>query len=83
MGYSMATVLRVDGFSVVVRTRDHHPAHVHVFCSGDGEEAVIDLAPVGIRELRGMRAKHAVKAVRIVEDAADYLMNCWEEIHED
>ena len=76
------TVLRVDGFSVVVRTRDHLPPHVHVFCSGDDEEVVIDLAPVGVREVRGMRAKHVVRAVALVEDAAEYLMNCWEEIHE-
>jgi len=82
MGYSMATVLRVDGYSVVIRTRDHQPPHVHVFCSGDEEHVVLDLVPVGIRELYGMRPKHVVRAVRIVEDAVQYLQTCWEEIHE-
>ena len=79
----MGTVLRVDGFSVVVRTRDHEPPHVHVLCSGDEEEVVVDLLPVGVRELRGMRAKHVVQAVEIVEDAAEFLIECWREIHEE
>ncbi|HEX6746998.1 MAG TPA: DUF4160 domain-containing protein [Longimicrobium sp.] len=67
---------------MIIRTRDHEPPHVHVYCSGYEEHVVLDLVPVGVRELRRMRPKHVVKAVRLVEDAADYLMNCWEEIHE-
>jgi hypothetical protein len=78
----MGTVLRVDGFSVVVRTRDHEPPHVHVLCSGDEEEVVIDLLPVGVRELKGMKARHVVEAVEIVEDAVEFLIECWREIHE-
>ncbi|HEX8905391.1 MAG TPA: DUF4160 domain-containing protein [Longimicrobiaceae bacterium] len=78
----MGTVLRVDGFSIVIRTRDHEPPHVHVLCSGDDEEAVIDLAPVGVRDVWGMKAKHVVRAVEIVEDELDYLIECWREIHD-
>lgn len=37
----MVTVLRAEGFRIVIFTNDHEPAHVHVF--GDGE-AKIDLA---------------------------------------
>lgn len=78
----MATVLRVDGFSVVIRTHDHEPPHVHVFCSGDEEEAVIDLTPVGVRDVWRMRAKHVVEAVEIVEEELEYLIQCWRQIHE-
>lgn len=78
----MGTVLRADGYIVVIRTRDHHPPHVHVYCSGFEEEVVVELLPVAVRELRGMRMKHVVRAVEIVEEHAEYLLTLWEAIHE-
>lgn len=35
----MATVLRQDGFSLMIYTRDHEPMHVHVWYQGG--EAII------------------------------------------
>jgi hypothetical protein len=40
----MITVHRAAGFSVVIFTNDHEPAHVHVFKDG---EAKINLAGPG------------------------------------
>ena len=34
----MITVLRADGFRIVIFSDDHQPAHVHVF--GDGEAKI-------------------------------------------
>ena len=78
----MGTVLRADGYTVVIRTRDHNPPHVHVFCSGFEEEVVIELSPVAVRELRGMKMKHVVRAVEIVQDHVEYLLTLWEAIHD-
>jgi hypothetical protein len=53
----MPTVLRVDGFRIVIfaSQREHGPAHVHVFHSG--EEVVIELRTseegVAVRDFRG------------------------------
>ena len=47
----MVTVLRSDGFRVVIYPNDHRPAHVHVI--GAGKEAVFNLhCPKGPPELR-------------------------------
>ena len=77
----MSTVLRADGYQVVVYTRDHLPPHVHVFLGGGEEEVVVCLDPVAIREIRGMRLQHVVAAVRVVEDHAGLLMMKWREVH--
>jgi hypothetical protein len=51
----MPTVLRFDGFHVVVYPADHVPAHVHVFSGGN--EAIFNLncptGPVALRENYG------------------------------
>jgi hypothetical protein len=77
----MSTVLRINGFSVVIHTHDHPPPHVHVLCAGDEEEMVIRLQPVRIRDIRGMKVKHMVQAVRIVDHYAEILLESWREIH--
>lgn len=77
----MSTVLQVGGYAVVIHTRDHPPPHVHVLYGGDEEEVLVNLRPIAVREIRGMRPKHVIAAVRIVEDHADYLMLRWEMIH--
>ncbi len=47
----MPTVLRFDGYSVVIYPADHIPAHVHVF--GGGNEAMFNLnCPAGLVMLR-------------------------------
>lgn len=77
----MPTVMTLDGFIIKIYfpPREHGPAHVHVFRGGD--EVIIELAPVAIRENYGMRTAQIVKAVRIVEDNLEMLQEEWRKIH--
>ena len=77
----MPTVLRVDGFRVIVflPPREHPPAHVHVQ-NADGE-AVIGLDPVMVREAAGMSNADIVRAVRIVQAHRQQLMTEWRKHH--
>ncbi|MGH7654615.1 MAG: DUF4160 domain-containing protein [Gemmatimonadaceae bacterium] len=79
----MPTVLRARGFRVMIfePPREHAPPHVHVFRGG--AEAVIELSPVRVRTLFGMRDADAVAARRIVEDEREYLLRRWRQIHGD
>jgi hypothetical protein len=75
------TVLRMDGFRVVVflPPREHPPAHVHVR-NADGE-AIITLDPVLVREAAGMSNADIVRAVRIAQKHRGELMREWRKHH--
>ena len=75
----MPTVLRQDGFDVTIYTNDHRPPHVHVWKAGG--EIVINLDPVEIARVEAMKRKDAAKAVEIVEEYRDDLLERWHEIH--
>lgn len=75
----MPTVLREGGFDVMIYTNDHRPPHVHVWKAGG--EIMIDLDPVGIVRVEGMKRKDAARAVEIVEENRDDLLERWREIH--
>jgi len=73
------TVLRQEGYEIVIRSNDHWPAHVHAF-EGDGE-AKIDLNPVEVKQVWNMKRQVARNAKRIVSENQEYLLQRWEEIH--
>lgn len=75
----MPTVIRQNGFDVVIFTNDHRPAHVHVFKAGT--EAVLTIVPVTVRENYRMSKRNLRKAVEIVEANQDQLVQAWTEIH--
>ena len=81
------TVLRVDGFRVLILfpPREHPPPHVHVV-NADGL-VVIRLAQAGSvqRTLRreGMKASDVRRAETVVKQNAAYLLARWREIHGD
>lgn len=75
----MPTVLRQEGYDVMVYTNDHAPAHVHVWKSGG--EVIIGLDPVEVVRVEGMKKREASKAVGIVEAHRDFLLERWREIH--
>jgi len=79
----MPTVLRVDGFSVVVYPADHIPAHVHVF--GGGNEAIFNLncpaGPVTLRENYGFSRRAITRIRKALDDAAPRLCHEWRRIH--
>ena len=80
----MPTVLRIDGFDIRVRTRDHTPPHVHVFRSG--YEVVINLGdefePPYIRDDRGMPVRNMRQALEIVTQNRIFLTIEWAKVHE-
>ena len=75
----MPTVLRQEGYEIVIRSNDHAPAHVHAF-EGDGE-AKINLNPVAVKQVWNMKRQVARNAKRIVAENQEYLLHRWEEIH--
>lgn len=87
LGYlsTVPTVLRRAGFRVVIYLppREHAPPHVHVQ-SANGE-VVIALAaerrPQTIRTVAGMRTPEVIRAFRLVEDHAAFLLTKWREYH--
>jgi len=78
----MITVYRAAGFSIVIFTNDHEPAHVHVF---KGDEAKINLAgPDDGPELVwavDMTRADVRRAMTIVTEQRGRLLARWNEIH--
>jgi len=79
----MPTVLRFDGFNVVVYPADHIPAHVHVF--GGGNEAIFNLncpaGPVVLRENYGFPRRAIARICKTLNDAVPMLCQEWRRIH--
>lgn len=82
----MPTVLRAKGFRVVVYPpeREHGPPHVHVY-RAEGE--VVILLPIDgdiprIRSATSMSNPTIVRAFRLVEDHADFLLREWSALHD-
>ena len=79
----MPTVLRFDGFNVVIYPADHVPAHVHVF--GGGSEAIFNLncpdGPVLLRENYGF-SRRAFARIRVaLNETVPMLCEEWRRIH--
>ena len=79
----MPTVLRFDGFNVVIYPADHVPAHVHVF--GGGNEAIFNLnyptGPVVLRENYGFSRRAIARIRKALDDAIPLLCREWRSIH--
>ena len=79
----MPTVLRIDGFSFRVRTKDHGPPHVHVFHSG--REVVIILGDEfnipSVRDMRGMPVRQMRVALELVAVNKDMLRDEWRKLY--
>ena len=80
--YRMVTVLRVEGFRVVIYSNDHLPAHVHV--CGDGEAKINLFGADGAPDLvwaDNMTRAEVRRAVRLVEREQALLLQRWKDIH--
>ncbi len=75
---TMPTVLRRDGFEVMIYTHDHLPMHVHVFRGG--AEVLISIETIAMREVRGMKTKDVRAAQEIVAANQELLMSEWNRI---
>lgn len=78
----MPTILRKNGFRVVIYFDDHLPAHVHVMNADS--EVKIDLGssanPPQIIQFNGKRGD-AVKALELVTAHQNELLETWRQIH--
>ena len=78
----MITVLRAEGFRILIFSDDHEPAHVHVF--GDGEAKINLSGPNDRPELIwavGMKHADIRKSMRLIERNREALLVGWNEIH--
>jgi Domain of unknown function (DUF4160) len=75
----MPTVLRREGYEIVIYFNDHVPPYVHAF-KGAGE-AKIHPDPVVVRQVWKMRKRVALRARRIIFENREYLLQKWTEIH--
>jgi len=79
----VSTVLRFDGFRVVIYPNDHRPAHVHVI--GSDCEAVFRLncpdGPVELREDYGGALRQIRRFERELMKNLSQLCEAWEKIH--
>jgi hypothetical protein len=69
----MPTILRVDGYEIVIYLDDHPPPHVHVFAHGC--EAIVYLNCPRSRELKAI--------LKVVGNHRERLCAMWKEIHGD
>ena len=79
----MPTVLRFDGFRVVIYPNDHRPAHAHVM--GRGYEAVFNLncmvGPIELRENYGFSSREIGHLSGVLKSHLGDLCKEWERIH--
>jgi hypothetical protein len=78
----MPTVLRKDGFRVIIYFDDHLPSHAHVM-SADSEVKISlgsETAQPEVLEYRGKRST-AIKALELVISHQGELLEAWRGIH--
>ena len=81
----MPTVLRLEGYVIMIYLHDHRPAHVHV--SARGCELVVNLnrspAYVSVRNNNGFKTPEIANILRLVQRHRDVLCEMWKGIHGD
>ena len=75
----MPTILRKNGFRFMIYVHDHEPAHVHA--TKAGTVLVVMLAPMSIRENRGMNRGDINHALSIIADHGDLFISEWNRLH--
>jgi len=75
----MPTVLREDGFEVMIYTDDHEPPHVHVFYGG--VMVIINLRDFSARKAKNMKISDVRRARKIVANHQEFLLGKWKEFH--
>ncbi|MFT9222806.1 DUF4160 domain-containing protein [Gluconobacter oxydans] len=76
----MPTLLRINGFRVVIYTADHEPMHVHVI-NAEGEAVIVIGRKARLIRSGGMKDRSIQNALEIVQDNAGMLAEAWETIH--
>ena len=77
----MPTIIKQDGFRVVIWPNDHLPPHVHVF-KREAEVKIALLEPIVFNVEGQISNKDLVKALNLVIEHQIELLQRWKEIHE-
>lgn len=83
----MPTIIRQDGFRIVIYPNDHLPAHVHVV-KGDGEVRIElgseepSTLPSLMTVMGKISDKDVAKALFLVTEHQIELLTKWSEIHD-
>ena len=81
---SMPTILRRDGYRVVIYPNDPSPAHVHVI--GKNAEAVFELhctaGPVTLRESYHLKKRELRRLMKELNPQLPLLCEEWKKIHD-
>ena len=81
LGVYMPTIIKQDGFRIVIWPNDHLPPHVHVFKSD--AEVKIELVELRVFNVEGkISNKDLAKALNLVSEHQVELLEKWKEIHE-
>jgi Domain of unknown function (DUF4160) len=80
----MPTIISVDGYQVVIFTRDHPPPHVHVI--GPNGSVVFNLncprGPVEVRTIAGKVPATTIRRIaRLIEPEIAVLCAAWRKHH--
>jgi hypothetical protein len=79
----MGTLLTMDGWRIMIYSRDHAPTHVHLV-SPNGRAKIALNCPRGPAipiEVRGIDAVTLKRALRLIESELSELCINWREIH--
>jgi hypothetical protein len=72
-------VLRSGQYTVVIYTKDHPPAHVHVRSAE--KEARITLDPVEVMDNYGFKPSEIRAILKLIQSHQEELLAKWREIH--
>ena len=75
----MPTIFEIGPFRIIIRTRDHLPAHVHCRCP-DGE-VLIEIESLKVIRNHGVHLSDVRRLKVFVSEKREVLMNEWEHFH--
>ncbi len=78
----MPTIIRTDGFRIVIFPNDHIPPHVHVFKSDAEIRIELGDEPTLLSVEGKIGNKDLAKALNLVIEHQIELLKKWQEIHE-
>ena len=75
----MPTIQRERALRFVMWPNDHRPPHVHVITATG--EAVIELEPISLHEVKEMRGRDVARAMEIVTSRREEFLGKWRLMH--
>lgn len=75
----MPTLHRLPNCAIILRTRDHRPAHVHVLMN-DGREALVYLDDLSVAKRQPIRTVELAEALQWIAERTEALTRHFEEL---